>query len=89
MLRRQSPIRNVNLTLLPIDRIVLILKAELFLWTTGVLQYGHESYTVVQDPGKTARGAALRFLQRFEPHELQRTAVQFEFGDFRQNPELA
>ena len=24
------PIRNVNLTLLPIDRIVLILKAELF-----------------------------------------------------------
>ena len=25
------PIRNVNLTLLPIDRIVLILKAELFL----------------------------------------------------------
>jgi hypothetical protein len=28
------PIRNVNLTLLPIDRIVLILKAELFLRTT-------------------------------------------------------
>ena len=36
MLRRQIlPIRNVNLTLLPIDRIVLILKAELFLRTTG------------------------------------------------------
>jgi hypothetical protein len=30
------PIRNVNLTLLPIDRIVLILKAELFLRTTGM-----------------------------------------------------
>jgi hypothetical protein len=28
------PIRNVNLTLLPIDRIVLILKADLFLRTT-------------------------------------------------------
>ena len=28
------PIRNVNLTLLPIDRIVLILKAE-FMRTTG------------------------------------------------------
>jgi hypothetical protein len=31
------PIRNVNLTLLLIDRIVLILKAELFLRTTGIL----------------------------------------------------
>ena len=30
------PIRNVNLTLLPIDRIVLILKAELFLRTTAI-----------------------------------------------------
>ena len=32
------PTRNVNLTSLPIARIVLILKAELFLRTTGVQQ---------------------------------------------------
>ena len=31
----RNPIRNVNLTSLPIDRIVLILKAELFMRTTG------------------------------------------------------
>ena len=31
------PIRNVNLTSLPIARIVLILKAELFLRTTPVI----------------------------------------------------
>jgi hypothetical protein len=39
------PIRNVNLTLLPIDRIVLILKAELFLRTTGRARWSIDPLT--------------------------------------------
>jgi hypothetical protein len=35
------PTRNVDLTSLPIARIVLILKAELFLRTTGVIFADH------------------------------------------------
>ena len=53
------PIRNVNLTLLPIDRIVLILKAELFLRTTGrdfrIPAEYHEPHTLLGRPANLER----------------------------------